>query len=73
MIGMSVPPNTTPGAISTSVFSCRHSRDTCLYGRETWMTSATPSSDSSREPSTRPSLPTSPTAVRCAPGIGRAS
>src|SRR5665647_2933323 len=73
MIGMSLPPKTTPGAIVTSVFSWRHSRDTCLYGRETWMISATPSSDSKREPSTRPSLPTRPTVVRCAPGMGRPS
>src|SRR2546428_3259886 len=34
------------------------------------MTSWTPGSPSSREASTRPSLPTSPTAVRCEPGIG---
>src|SRR2546425_6174692 len=34
------------------------------------MTSCTPGSPSSREASTRPSLPTSPTAVRCEPGIG---
>ena len=72
MIGISRPPKTTPGAIVTSVFSCRHSRDTCLYGFETWITSATPSSDSRRDPSTRPSLPIRPTDVRCAPGMGRA-
>src|SRR2546422_4365778 len=34
------------------------------------MTSWTPGSPSSREASTRPSLPTSPTAVRCEPGTG---
>ncbi len=32
MIGTSLPPNVTPGAIVTSVFSSRHSRETCLYG-----------------------------------------
>ena len=26
------PPNETPGAIVTMVFSSRHSRETCLYG-----------------------------------------
>ena len=68
--GTSSLPNTTPGAIVTSVFSGRHSRETCLYGFETWITLATPGSSTMSESSTRPSLPTSPTAVRCAPGIG---
>src|SRR5687768_3413926 len=36
------------------------------------MISVTPARASIREPSTRPSLPTSPMAVRCPPGIGRA-
>ena len=67
------PPKLTPGAIVTTVFSGRHSRETCLYGCETWMTWATPDSPSIRVESTRPSLPTSPTAVRWAPGRGRAS
>jgi hypothetical protein len=44
-----------------------------LYGWETWITSSTPPSDSSRSAFTLPSLPTSPTAVRCFPGMGRAS
>ncbi len=35
MIGTSVPPKRTPGAISTIVDSCFHSRETCLYGFET--------------------------------------
>ena len=59
-------------AIVTTVDSGCHSRDACLYGCVTWMTSATPGSASMRDASTRPSLPTSPTAVRCAPGIGLA-
>src|SRR5687767_14436769 len=37
------------------------------------MTSLTPGSASMREPSTRPSLPTRPMAVRCSPGMGRAA
>src|SRR5271170_1023328 len=36
------------------------------------MTWVTPGSASMRDPSTRPSLPSSPTAVRWAPGIGAA-
>jgi hypothetical protein len=72
-IGTSPPPKERPGAMATTVFSWRHSRDTCLYGLETWSTCATPGSPAIRDPSTRPSLPTSPTAVRCAPGIGTAS
>jgi hypothetical protein len=32
MITISDPPNATPGAIVTIVFSDFHSRDTCLYG-----------------------------------------
>ena len=73
MITTSLPPTCTPGAIVTIVLSGFHSRETCLYGCVTWMTWATPESASMRDASTRPSLPTSPTAVRCAPGIGRAS
>src|SRR3989449_4752293 len=70
MVTTSVPPTVTPPGSRTTVFSAFHSRLTCLYGRVTWMTSWTPGSPSSREASTRPSLPTSPTAVRCEPGIG---
>jgi hypothetical protein len=71
--GTSGPPKRTPGATSTTVFSGRHSRDTCLYGLLTYSTCATPSIPAMCEPSTCPSLPMSPTAVRCAPGIGTGS
>src|SRR2546430_1925215 len=72
MVTTSVPPTVTPPGSRTTVFSAFHSRLTCLYGLVTWMTSWTPGRPSSREASTRPSLPTSPTAVRCTPGMGRA-
>src|SRR6267143_991553 len=65
----SVPPNAPPPGRRTTVGSAFHSRLTCLYGCETWMTSWTPGRPSRREASTRPSLPTRPTAVRCTPGM----
>ena len=68
MITTSAPPTVTPGAIVTTVFSGRHSRDTCLYGCVTWMTCATPGSASIRDASTRPSLPTSPDRRPLRPG-----
>src|SRR5690606_22260472 len=73
MIGTSFPPKRTPGCISTMVLSGRHSRDTCLYGRETAITCATPGIPDTPVPSTCLSLPTRPIAVRCAPGSGSGS
>jgi hypothetical protein len=73
IITTSEPPMVMPLASRTTVLSGFHSRETCLYGLVTKMTSATPGRACTRAPSTRPSLPTRPTVVRCRPGIGRAS
>ncbi len=69
----SSPPIRVPLSSVMIVGSGRHSLDTCLYGRVTWMTCCTLGSASRWSLSTRPSLPTNPIAVRCAPGMGRAS
>ncbi len=72
MTTTSSPPTASPPGSRTMVDSARHSRETCLYGWVTWITSVTPASAEMRELSTRPSFPTTPTVVRCRPGIGRA-
>ena len=56
------PPSTVPFPSRTRVFSSRHSRETCLYGLLTLMTSRTPGRPTNRASCTRPSLPTSPIA-----------
>ncbi len=66
-------PIRVPLPSSTMVGSGRHSRQTCLYGWVTWMMRSTPGSASRRPLSTFPSFPMRPMAVRCLPGMGRAS
>jgi hypothetical protein len=68
--GISVPPNRTPGAISTIVGSTFHSRAAWRYGFCTIRTLATPGSPSMCDQSICESSPSNPIAVRVAPGSG---